>query len=493
MEKAYVAYPSAFILEVPGGKKIKHLLWGDFVSLLGEQQGEFIKVRGRGKTGWMRKKDVTEKRLLEIYFVDIGQGDGAFLVMPDGKFMLIDAGEADNMYRFLCWRFNLDKNPNRVITIPNAIMSHPDSDHYHGFAPLFNNKQFKFDTVYHNGIIERAAETQNAKLGPKKKIDNVTHLTDVIVDQTALKTVIDDPQKVGNGRFPTMLKKASASGRVGKFQMLCSEDGFMEGYEDDKELKIHVLAPVPKNIDGKRFLQWFEDVGKTKNGHSVVIKLEYKRLKVLLGGDLNIPAEEHLLSHYTGLEPKPASEQEREELVKKARETFECHVAKACHHGSADFSTVYLQAVNPFATIVSSGDDEPHCHPRPDALGAFGKNSRGDRPLIFNTELARSSKENIKNPTVLRKEIKKLFSNLQVAMTVEEKQKAQEKVDTWLEKRITRSVTVYGLINLRTDGERVVLAQKLEIPRDLTREEWDIHKLESDEEGNWKYISKHED
>lgn len=50
---------------------------------------------------------------------------------------------------------------------------------------------------------------------------------------------------------------------------------------------------------------WFNDEGKTKNGHAVVLKLEYRGVKILLGGDLNTPAEEYLLRHYTGLDPRP--------------------------------------------------------------------------------------------------------------------------------------------------------------------------------------------
>ncbi|HZA57197.1 MAG TPA: hypothetical protein VE616_23340, partial [Candidatus Udaeobacter sp.] len=54
---------------------------------------------------------------------------------------------------------------------------------------------------------------------------------------------------------------------------------------------------------------------------------------------------------------------------------------------------------------------------------------------------------------------------------------------------IERTVSVYGLINLRTDGSKVILAQKLEKPG--PRGEWDIHRLEPDAEGHLKFISKH--
>lgn len=38
-----------------------------------------------------------------------------------------------------------------------------------------------------------------------------------------------------------------------------------------------------------------------------------------------------------------------------------------------------------------------------------------------------------------------------------------------------RMVTVYGMINVRTDGERAIIAQKLE--NAAPRGQWDIHKL----------------
>lgn len=39
-----------------------------------------------------------------------------------------------------------------------------------------------------------------------------------------------------------------------------------------------------------------------------------------------------------------------------------------------------------------------------------------------------------------------------------------------------RVVTVYGMINVRTDGEKAIIAQKLE--RYDGKKNWDIHKLE---------------
>ena len=486
MSIAFAACPSAFVYANPGDReeKIDHLLWGDFVQFLGPEQEEWAQVRVRGKNGWMRKEETQERRLLEVNFVDIGQGDGCFIVTPDDRFILIDAGEGDNMFRFLRWRFNMRGNPDRPVPIQHAVISHPDSDHYYGFKELFDDALFRFETVFHNGIVERVGAQS---LGPRREVEENDYLTDVIEDRALLGAIIDDPAMVGRKWYPNLLKTAANGGRVGDIRMLCAEDGFLPGYEDG-DLVIRVLAPVPEDSpEGDRMLRWFGDEGKTKNGHSVVLKLKYRGVKILLGGDLNTPAEEHLLRHYTGLDPRPETPEDEQELIARARETFEADVAKACHHGSADFTDLFLQAVNPTATVVSSGDDEPHSHPRPDALGAFGKSGRGSRPLIFSTELARS----VTQTTTPSLEIRDRITRLSVLRDKEEdadKRAALEaEIRRLQDENRQRIVTVYGMINLRTDGERVVLAQKLETQGSGGRE-WDIHLLEPDANGQLRYV-----
>ncbi|HEX2181276.1 MAG TPA: hypothetical protein VHH10_03255, partial [Rubrobacteraceae bacterium] len=93
MSTAFAACPSAFVYADPDGReKIDHLLWGAFVEVLDQEQGEWLKVKHQGRDRWMRKEDIQEQRLLEVNFVDIGQGDGCFIVTPDDRFILVDAG-----------------------------------------------------------------------------------------------------------------------------------------------------------------------------------------------------------------------------------------------------------------------------------------------------------------------------------------------------------------------------------------------------------------
>jgi vacuolar-type H+-ATPase subunit H len=388
------------------------------------------------------------------------------------------------------------------------VISHSDSDHYNGFDLLFDAKDkqgndlknLTIGTIYHNGIVERAGKDA---LGPKEG----GFLTDVIVDKAAMENLlskpsnITDPKTKKSKQYPAMLKKALDSGRVKDIRMLCSEDKYMPGYEEGNDLSIEVSGPFPEeNSKGKRLLRWFQDVGKTKNGHSVVLRLCYKKVKILLGGDLNIPSEEHLLRNHTKLNVPPKTDEEKRLVVEAARKVFQVDVAKACHHGSADFTELFLQAVNPIATVISSGDDEPHAHPRADTLGTLGKFSRGARSLIFSTELSRSAKETIKHPNIIKQEFKNADALVDEAKkqlkdaTDAAKKKAEKKLEGAEKKRdklrevLARSIAVYGAINVRTDGEKIVIAYRME--RSKPSKKWDTYKLES-VSGEFTFVSKH--
>jgi beta-lactamase superfamily II metal-dependent hydrolase len=499
-EEWFAAYPSAVIYSAPkndtkkpsdgsdgvdNGEKPKitakkQLLWGDFVRLTGKEDEtkKWVEVDSRGVKGWVKKTELQKKRILEVIFIDIGQGDSCLIVTPQDKHIIIDAGAADNLLRFLNWRYGSFK---KKFKFESIVISHSDADHYAGFDGVFENPNIEIGTIYHNGIVERAGK--NA-FGPKKD----GYLTDVIQDKTAMEKLLSNPANKTK-KYPTMLKKALDSGRVKDVKMLCSLDKYMPEYEPDKELVIEVAGPVPdKDAGGKLLMKWFGDVGKTKNGHSVVLRLKYGSVKILLGGDLNTPSEEHLLSKHTGMSVPPKQKDE-EKFLKKAQKVFQSDIAKSCHHGSADFTDLFLRAVNPIATVISSGDDEPHAHPRSDTLGAIGKFGRGERPAIFSTELSRSAKEAIKKPSEERQKFKDAVAKLEAAKTDAAKAKAREKINKLVNETIKRSVDVFGAINVRTDGSKVVIAYKIE--RDTRKDkQWDIYELKT-VNGELSLIPKH--
>ncbi len=512
------------------GKPVNHLLYGDWLRWLGESKGSWEKVRCRGDKGWIKSTQFGLERVLEVNFVDIGQGDGTHIVTPDDKVIIIDAGKTENMSRFLSWRYNLrgrkvagvDDVTNDTpgvkppFHIEQAVISHPDLDHYFGFKSLFEHPKLSFGTVFHNSIVERPISdeiraTAKAKkelsvfsdLGITVKLDNgQTYLLDTIETNKAMRDLIKSHSKTTKKYISTLRSAIDNPANKGlKFKSLTTRDKCLPGYDGSGDIEINIKGPVPEKIfyDGKkRFaLRKIGNEGVTKNGHSIVFQIKIGKLKIMLGGDLNTESEDYLMRHYCGISEnisklektvydlhgkgdKLSMEQKQELLeaetllnaiVARGRSIFQVDIAKAHHHGSHHFSETFLRTINAIAVVISSGDSEAYSHPRPDALGAFGNYGRGNRPLLFSTEIARSTRE-FTPVFKFFERIKKYEADMKAATS--KRIKARLKKD--IENEKDRNVAIYGMIALRTNGDKVFIAQKIEQPSGKDRK-WDIHEL----------------
>jgi hypothetical protein len=323
----------------------------------------------------------------------------------------------------------------------------------------------RFDCIYHNGILD----------APSKK-DLL-----IVEDEDNLSAAL--AKLSARNRYANLLRAVLGSGRVGHVRMLSAKaDGIdhLPGYEAGQTIEIEVLAPVPEGPPGARRLRWFGRLGHTRNAHSIVLRLRYGNLRLLLGGDLNIPAEEYLLSHYGGID-KPFSqltEAEKEAVIARAQAFFGVDIAKFGEHGGVK-SSEFLRAVDAVATVVSSRSPIWGRTPQPELLGQLGKFGRGNRPLIFSTERAGSAIVNIGDPLSLRRRLQTAIKEDQETEFIED-----------LIQELGRSVAVYGMTTLRTDGEHVLIAQKLEQPGSGGRK-WDLHLLGPGEDGRLQYTSPH--
>jgi hypothetical protein len=304
-------------------------------------------------------------------------------------------------------------------------------------------------------------------------------------------------------RYANLLKDALAKAddiRMVRAPADAQDSAFLPEAVFGQQVRARILGPVVEpGPNGEPRLRCFGDKpgskgfdkGKTKNGHSVVLMLEYQDLRILLGGDLNSPAEAFLLEHYTGLPWPPEDGSAETTLAEAARQIFGADVAKACHHGSADFTDAFLRAAHPAAMVVSSGDEESHAHPRCDTLGAIGRHGRGWRPLVFCTELNRSTRE---DEGGLPDELRKILAKMDTLSDVAELEELRGERDAVVDRLAKRNVTVYGAIQLRTDGEKVVMAYRLERDRTgasqgkKTVTSWDIYRLERQGNGPVTYV-----
>lgn len=471
-------------------KKVKQLLWGDFLNIEEEAAGGWARVKWGPDRYWVRQEDCQDERPLEVVFVDVGQGDGCLLVTPetgpDEKVVLIDAGERRNMYNFITWRFGKLK---KRVRFHAAVVTHSDKDHYGGFQPFFNQELFSFATLYHNGLAERSGPDLFGRSDVTGRF-----LIDVVTTDAEMRSLYADPAVRGAKLYPKLMHTALTSERVAEVQMLSTAHGTLEGGRcwlpgfsptESPDLTIEVLGPVVEpDGTGRPRLRWFgdspgsegRDEGKTKNGHSVLLRLQHRGFTLLFGGDLNLPAEDFLLRHYGAVPP----DQPLSDAVAPAGARLRSDVMKSCHHGSADVTDEFLAAVHPFAFTVSSGDQESHVHPRPDLLGRLGRNGRGEAPLILCTEILRSNREN--DDGKLLRRIHQLDDLLDDPATPAAERDGHRTERTAAQRLLARrNVEVYGAITLRTDGRNLVIAFRLEKQRGgVSPKRWQTYSFRHD-------------
>lgn len=93
--------------------------------------------------------DITNKQqhknILEVHFIDVGQGDCILVISPNGSVMLIDAGETTAGQKIVSY---IKKSG--ITTIDKLVTTHPHADHIGGMQAVLNN--FEVKKVYDSGF-----------------------------------------------------------------------------------------------------------------------------------------------------------------------------------------------------------------------------------------------------------------------------------------------------------------------------------------------------
>ncbi len=487
----YVSTDTATLFEAAtGNAKLLELLWGDHLSVL-ETAGTRTKVKARGKTGFVNTGEIGDQSLLEVYFIDVGQGDGVLIRTPDDRHIMLDGGydrskqpTGKNAADFVDWKFAKDYGRSQI-HLDAMIASHNDADHYGGLSDLLDVSQnaeldahdVRVDNFYHAGVGWWINPANNQRwLGPttndKKFLTQLMEKRSRIV--AALKS--DAAPKL-QGEWAQFMKNVtqakSITGTPTPINRLSQENGHLPGFDGSHGgVAIRVLGPFEATLSGKPALHNFgSSASKNTNGNSVLLRLDYGRSRILLTGDLNSDSQRTLLDDYAG-----------------SRIEFLCDVAKACHHGSDDVSYEFLSAMRPAVTVISSGDNEGHDHPRPGIIAASATTGHLEinrdqivTPLVYSTELARSI--NLGKPTkatIISNGNTTLIATSDLkSIEIEAKvTKAGDLNPTTVKRRLDRTSIVagliYGLVNVRTDGETILCATLNE--KDNT---WHVKKIKS--------------
>lgn len=491
-----------------------HLLWGDRVRVLQRDQSTGrSRVYARGAIGWIDDADLGGEALLELYFIDVGQGDGILAVTPEGHHILIDGGLERSRQQtgksaadFVDWKFSTDyvlwgerqDATKNAVRLDAMIASHADWDHYGGLRDLIDRDTKAYaeeldaldvtvEAFYHPGLCPQEDGTDD--LGEK----DGDHFIRLMGDRTSVeKGLGDDPEDEPRIRgfwktfMSAVAKQRTKDGQPSPITRLSQKTGFLPGFADtdnDSAVVIRVLAPVEEDINGKPGLEDLGDEGENKNGHSVALRLEYGDRRLLLTGDLNEKSHELIMGSYPDQQAFEAD--------------WAADVAKACHHGSHHVDRRFLQGVQALATVFSSGDANTYDHPRAWVLGAaalYGRVIEGDNhrlkaPLVYSTEVARSialegvdQLREYESPQSYGPEREKPTRTVSGKVTVsrwrivlDRDSAAAPDLPPAPAVRAMRSL-VYGLVNVRTDGKRLLFAVRNE--RNHT---WSIEVMEEAE------------
>ena len=407
--------------------------------------------------GGLKAEDVVrpigESDVLKVNFVDVQQGDGCVIETPSGKVMLVDGGDNQMFARYLAARFRntTEEKPKKIDCI---VVTHGDADHFSGLTEIHKSetnptkrKQLFIhpERVYHNGLMKRPG-TIGGKSTPDK---DMLGATVKVGKETWITGLVDDLREEDtaamNLPFKQWRKALDAWTERGDVHMQRLEAGMNDAFDflEEDGVEVEVLGPFTEDVDSKPALKFLgtpkKELGKghnpyellegkefkgldashTINGHSVVLKITYGGFSFLLTGDLNDQAERILTRAHN-----------------EGTINLLSDVLKAPHHGSADFSAAFLQAVQPLVSVVSSGDEseqKEYIHPRATLIGSLGKHSRLAEPIILVTEMVAFFK---------------LMGNSTTVPA--EAGKAPESYFGF-------SRAAYGIVKIRTNGQRMLV------------------------------------
>jgi competence protein ComEC len=395
------------------------LIFGDEVETIGDQPPDKVKAKFRGHEGYIKKDALGPDPALEIYFIDVGQGDSTFIVTPGRKKILIDGGINARARGFLAWKYRLDEL-HVPVDIDLLVLSHADEDHLKGLVPIVSHPLINVRKVVHSGIACFPAgvyETELGKLDAGKQYLLTRH--DGLKGLSGLSLTPD---------FERWRKALEAEGV--EYEAVCSATRTID--TGDPLVTIDVLGPCLDTLNGQPVFRWFDDKPHTINGHSVVLRLTYDDVSVLLSGDVNAASQKCMLADRT--------------LAGK----LDAHIFKAPHHGSREFDYDFLKAVRPQISVISSGDDRDHGHPRAVFIGSIGLASRPPEPLVFSTEIAGNFVE-VKDPG-------QPAAQPSPAAGATPGERADSRA------RLTFKRRLHGMINVRTDGRKMYAARRVAAP-----------------------------
>jgi competence protein ComEC len=148
---------------------------------------------------WTAAASLPDDRM-RVAFVDVGQGDGAFIAMPGGQQVLVDGGpDPVRMVQFVGERM-----PFQDRTIEMVVLTHPHRDHVTGLVAVLRRydvslvleRELDFDSpsyeAWRKAVSDEGAEIVQAQAGQVIGFDGGAHVEVVGPGQRLLRGTASD-------------------------------------------------------------------------------------------------------------------------------------------------------------------------------------------------------------------------------------------------------------------------------------------------------------
>ena len=265
---------------------------------------------------------ITERRAgeLRVHFVDVGQGDCTIFEFPDGKTMIVDAGDAGVSSRRAVIGY---AHALGIDTFDVLLLTHPDSDHAGGMADVL--ECYGAEQIWMPYCLNTSVNS-------------------------AYEAFLEEASK---GGAPMLISQT--------YRNLLSE-------EEEHFYYAMLLAPLSPQIEDSEYTAPNAAAAGAEefNDSSAVLYVEYAGRRVLLTGDASTRVENQLVSAYTETEGEAFAFEAKTEggSVRLEPRLDGLEFLKAGHHGSSGSTGKALaELCRPKALFVSAGADNPYTHP----------------------------------------------------------------------------------------------------------------------------------
>jgi len=300
-----------------------------------------------------------------LHYIDVGQGDSTFIMLPDGTNMLIDAGTSSAGKHVVAYIESLG-----ITQIDYFVVTHSDSDHSGGAKKVFD--AFEIKNIYRPfqiSVDKSGNPTKFEMLGDYYEAGNKCNIVSTSTYEKFITAAYNE--------------KYSEGGVEKNSQVYVSYDGLkITSSLTSENFSIEFFAPLLRdgaeafNTDTKTIGYPTKFYGKegseSNNNASPVILLEYNQSSFVFTGDLNTSVEDEVVDSLSTEEKNRFSDVD---------------IFSAGHHGSSGSNgenLINLMKAN--YIVVSVGKNNSYEHPHQEFLDRITSYSHNVDDYILRTD-----------------------------------------------------------------------------------------------------------